>query len=141
MSSALQLESGAVPAGGRERVAPGGTSGSSLAAGPKWQVALPHRPPFRHTLATAGADGLAAAREQCRALQRRLDETLRERDALVLDLEAMCLSSDGGATTFNSSSVLQERIFSTGGCTAGRGHESAPKLGAAEADRRSRSCS
>ena len=62
-------------------------------------------------MARAGGEPGALA-AQCKELQRKLDEALRERDDLVRDLEAFCLS-DGG-TTFNSSSVLQERIYSTG---------------------------
>lgn len=62
-------------------------------------------------MAAAAADSGALAK-QCKELQRKLEEALRERDELVRDLESFCLS-DGG-TTFNSSSVLQERIYSTG---------------------------
>ena len=62
-------------------------------------------------MAAAPADPGALAK-QCKELQRKLDEALRERDDLVRDLESLCLS-DGG-TTFSSSSVLQERIYSTG---------------------------
>lgn len=62
-------------------------------------------------MAAPAADPGALAK-QCKELQRKLDEALRERDDLVRDLESFCLN-DGG-TTFNSSSVLQERIYSTG---------------------------
>jgi len=48
---------------------------------------------------------------QCKALQLKLDEALRERDALVLDLENMCLDQ---SSSFSTSSVLAERITSTG---------------------------
>lgn len=60
-----------------------------------------------------GADGeQQELRKQVKDLQRQLAEALRERDDLTRDLEAMCLSDTG--TTFNSSSVLQERIFAAG---------------------------
>lgn len=62
-------------------------------------------------MAAPSADPGALAK-QCKELQRKLDEALRERDDLMRDLESFCLN-DGG-TTFNSSSVLQERIYSTG---------------------------
>ncbi|EFN54420.1 hypothetical protein CHLNCDRAFT_135784 [Chlorella variabilis] len=52
-------------------------------------------------------------RKHCKELQYKLDEALRERDDLMRDLENMCLADSRGAT-FNGSSVLQERIYSTG---------------------------
>lgn len=73
------------------------------------------RSPTNAMAAAGGEPGALAA--QCKELQRQLDAALRERDELVRDLESFCLS-DGG-TTFNSSSVLQERIYSTG-ARAGR---------------------
>lgn len=63
--------------------------------------------------------GDATFRKQVRELQAKLDQALREKDDLVRDLENMCLSDS--TTTFNTSSVLQERIYSTG--KAGGGSE------------------
>jgi cell division protein FtsL len=54
----------------------------------------------------------ATFRKQVRELQTKLDQALREKDDLMRDLENMCLSDS--TTTFNTSSVLQERIYSTG---------------------------
>ena len=64
-------------------------------------------------------------RKQCKELAKKLQDALRERDQLVLDLEAMCLADSN--TTFNSSSVLQERIFSTGKRQQGAGGGGHPR--------------
>ena len=46
-------------------------------------------------------------------LERKLAQALVERDDLARDVEALCMESTAN-TTFSSSSVLRERIFSTG---------------------------
>ena len=56
----------------------------------------------------------AAAQPDAKELQRRLDQALREKEELVRDLEQLCLADS--STTFNTSSVLQERILVAGGC-------------------------
>jgi hypothetical protein len=56
-------------------------------------------------------------RKQCKELERKLEAALRERDDLSLDLQNMCLADS--STTFNTSSVLQERIYSAGGRASG----------------------
>jgi cell division protein FtsL len=60
----------------------------------------------------APAGECSRLRTHTRLLQVELDEVKRERDDLMRDLENMCFSDNGA--TFNSSSVLQERIYSTG---------------------------
>lgn len=63
--------------------------------------------------------GEAELRRQLKEAQKALAAAQAEREDLVRDLEAMCLS-DGGAT-FNSSSVLQERVLAAGALRVGRG--------------------
>jgi len=53
-------------------------------------------------------------------LERRLAQALAERDDLARDVEALCMETSAN-TTFSSSSVLQERIFSTGAPPAAQG--------------------
>lgn len=58
-------------------------------------------------------EGPAALRSQIAQLQRKLAQALVERDDLARDVEALCMDTPAN-TTFSSSSVLRERIFSTG---------------------------
>lgn len=53
----------------------------------------------------------AGLQQRVRELEARLAEVTTERDDLTRDLENLCLS---GGNTFSSSSVLSERIYSTG---------------------------
>lgn len=52
-------------------------------------------------------------RKRISDLERRLAQALLERDDLARDVEALCMETTANST-FSSSSVLRERIFSTG---------------------------
>ena len=52
-------------------------------------------------------------RKRISDLERRLAQALLERDELTRDVEALCMETTANST-FSSSSVLRERIFSTG---------------------------
>lgn len=54
-----------------------------------------------------------SARNKIIELERKLAQALVERDDLARDVEALCMETTAN-TTFSSSSVLRERIFSTG---------------------------
>lgn len=56
----------------------------------------------------------AGLRAQVRQLELRLADLQRERDDLARDVENLCMSSGPGLATFDTSSVLQERIYFTG---------------------------
>ena len=56
----------------------------------------------------------AGLRAQVRQLELKLADLQRERDDLARDVENLCMSSGPGLATFDSSSVLQERIYFTG---------------------------
>ena len=59
-------------------------------------------------------DAVGALRKRVKELERQVAESARERDDLTRDLESLLLQSAAN-TTFTTSSVLQERIYFTGG--------------------------
>lgn len=59
------------------------------------------------------------AAQRVKELERLVAQLTQERDDLTRDLENLCLS---GGSTFSTSSVLSERIYSTGARPAWRRH-------------------